>query len=200
MNRILQRALLAVAVASLLTIVASAVAATGVFRKAGSSPIAGVAAIDRPRAASDALDNRTAGWLSSLDATGRSPQIGDHRLGESKRLGMLPDGRVLYVVPTTMNRLCVVSATDDSCGDPLSEASPITLTIVDPDGPGGAGPLAYGAALDGVASVSFSAEEKTRTVPVRRNFFALQGKPTDTTEALSAPIVTFADGQSQPAG
>jgi len=200
MNRILQRALLAVAVASLLTIAASAVASTGVFRKAATSPIAGIAAIDRPQTPVDTLDARTASWLSNIDAMGRSPQIGDHRLGESKRLGILPNGRVLYVVPTTMNRLCVVSTTDESCGDPLSEASPITLTIVDPDGLGGTGPLAYGAALDSVASVSFTTEGKARTVPVRHNFFAVQGKPTDTTEGLSAPIVTFANGQSQPAG
>jgi hypothetical protein len=145
--------------------------------------------------AAGALDAGTAAWVRHQDSVARSPQIGTHVLADSRRLGALPDGRVIYLVPTTMDRLCVVIATTaESCGNPLTRNSPITFTTIDPDGRGGVPPIAYGTALTGVASVSFAVAGTHHTVEASNSMFVFRGAPDSTVDDFSDPTARFADG------
>jgi hypothetical protein len=142
-----------------------------------------------------ALDTGTAAWLEEEDLAEESPTIGSHLLASASKLGALPDGRIIYEVPTSMNRLCVVLAmTAESCANPLSKSAPISFTVVDRDGPGGAAPVAYGAALAGVKAVSFDVAGTHEVVPVSSNMFTFAGPAAATTADFSVPTVTFDDG------
>jgi hypothetical protein len=82
-------------------------------------------------------------------------------------------------VPTAANALCIVASFGaEACGPGLSAASPITESIVDPDGAGGVAPLVYGAALDGVDSVSLTISGQRQMIPVKNNVFVFQAQPT----------------------
>src|SRR6266550_9462295 len=183
-----KRVLFGVTVLSALTIVASvsAIAARGsTTRKAGDALIR-LGTVAHPATAEDRVDHGTASWLQATDAAGESPQIGTHLIGDARRLGEL-GSRAVYVVPTAMGRLCVVvSQLADSCSDPLTDARPITLAILDIDGPGGVGPIAYGAAEDGVKGVAFTVAGRSTHVLVHANMFAFRGRSSDTADDFSA--------------
>jgi hypothetical protein len=158
------------------------------------SPFTGIAVAGHSRTSADTLDAAAAANLQREDASGRTPQIGQHQLGASRRIAWLPLGAV-YVVPTAMNRLCVVVGdVAESCGDPLSHSSPVTFDVVDRDGAGSEGPIAFGVTRDGVTAVSFTVAGRPVTVKSHGNFFAFRGRPTDTSDAFSTPTVTFVDG------
>jgi hypothetical protein len=94
------------------------------------------------------------------------------------------------------HRLCIVVETSaESCGDRLTRQSPITETIVDDDGPGGRGAIAYGVALDGVAAVSFPVGGVPVRVPVRDNFWFWQQPAGSYARGFSPVSVYWADGR-----
>lgn len=144
------------------------------------------------------VDSETAAWLAAEDQTGAMPQVGSHIFAASRRLGALPNGSAVYVVPTTRNRVCVVlEMSAESCGNPLSRTSPVTFTTVDSDGPGGTAPVAYGYTLDGVKSVSFAVAGAPRAIAVSNNLFVDAEAASVTIDDFSSPSVTFADGSTQ---
>jgi hypothetical protein len=87
-----------------------------------------------------------------------------------------------------------VASLAETCSAALSEASPATFTIVDTDGVGGAGPVAYGVVTDSVRSLSFSVVGRPVTVRAHDNLFVFRGRPSDGTGDFSPATVTFADG------
>jgi hypothetical protein len=165
---------------SLSVAIALAVAAGGLAAAAVSGPLDGVLSADHPRSIRDVLDPATA---AMLQRDGQRNLAGRPLLGESRLLGTLPAGRRVYVVPTSAGRLCVVvERLAESCANPLTQATPITFAVARP---AGEGPVAYGVARDGVASVSFRVGGRRVTVPVRNNLFAYQARPG---ERFSAPV------------
>jgi hypothetical protein len=180
---------------SLALAVAFVVGAGGLAAAAVSGPLSGVFSAAHPRSAADVLDPGTAAMLRSDEVRGDA--IGVRLLDQSRLLGTLPMRRRVYLVPTSKGRLCVVvERLAESCGDPLTQAAPLTFTVVDPDRAGrGEGPVAYGVARDGVVSVSFTVGGRRETVPIHHNLFAFQARPTD--RSFSAPTVRFADGTSE---
>jgi hypothetical protein len=184
-------------------VAASVLVVVGVGVAAGWGPLSGLTAADRPATPADAPGEALQSQLKTDQAPAGSAidQVGA-RLADSARLvGTLPNEHKVYTLASTKGKLCIaVASLAESCGPPLSHASPITFTIVDPDGPGGVAPIAYGVALDGVTSVSFRVAGAPVTVPVHGNFFAYQASSADTGSDFSAPSVTFRDGSTQPVG
>jgi hypothetical protein len=82
--------------------------------------------------------------------------------------------------------------------DPLTRERPATVTIMRASPT--SGPVVYGAAIDGVTSVSFKVGGIPVTLPVRNNFYAWQGSPEQAQTPISAVTVTFADGSTTLAG
>jgi hypothetical protein len=175
--------------------VALAVAAGGLAAAAVSGPLDGVFSADHPRVAGDALDPATGAMLRRH--VRRHPSAGRPLLQQSRLLGALPTGRRVYLVPTSTGRLClVVERLAESCGNPLTQAAPLTFAVADADRAGGGeGPIAYGVARDGVVSVSFTIDGRRVTVPVRRNLFAFQASPG--ARRFSAPVAHFTNGTSR---
>lgn len=195
MNSIFKRVVFGIGVLSVLTIAASAIAATRISTTGASDPLARISAVNHAPTAADAVGPATAAWVEATDAADRSPQIGAHRIADARRLGVLPNSRAVYVVPSTMDRLCVLAAMlADSCGDPLSDSAPVSLTIVDGDGLGGSGPIAYGAAEDGVTAVSFIVAGIREKVPVHNNFYVFRGNSSDSPSDFSPLTATFTNG------
>ena len=61
------------------------------------------------------------------------------------------------------------------------------------NGPGATPPLSYGIAQDGISAVSFIAEGKETTVPVKNNVWAYEGR----NQALRSITVHYANGTTQ---
>lgn len=195
MNRRYTRFLLILGLAALVVAAASAIAWAA--SKSAATPFTGIAAANHPRGAQDVIDPATAASMRAEDAVYATPQIGAHLLGESRSIGSLPSGRRIYLVPTDKGGVCVaVASLAETCSAALSEASPATFTIVDADGVGGAGPVAYGVATDEVRSLSFSVAGRPVTARVHGNLFVFRGRPSDGTGDFSLATVVFADGST----
>jgi hypothetical protein len=193
MNRRYTRLLLTLGLVALVVAAASAIA--GAASKSAANPFTGIAAANHPRGAEDAVDAATAASMKAEDAVHATPQIGSHLLAESRSIGSLSSGRRIYLVPTDKGGLCVaVARLAETCSAALSDASPVTFTIVDADGVGGAGPVAYGVATDRVRSLSFSVAGRPVTVRVHDNLFVFRGRPSDGTGDFSSATVLFTDG------
>jgi hypothetical protein len=193
MNRRYTRLLLTLGLGALVVAAASAIA--GATSKPAANPFPGIAAANHPRGAQDVVDAATAASTKAEDAVHATPQIGAHLLGESRSIGSLPSGRRMYLVPTDMGGLCVaVARLAETCSAALSDAAPATFTIVDVDGVGGAGPVAYGVATDRVRSLSFSVAGRPVTARVHDNVFVFRGRPSDGTGDFSPATVVFTDG------
>ena len=193
MNRNYTRLLLTLGLTALVVASASAIAAA--TATPARNPFRGIAAANHARGAQDVVDAATAASMRAEDAVHATPQIGTHLLAESRSLGSLLSGRRIYLVPTDKGGLCVaVARLAETCSAALSDASPATFTIVDIDGVGGAGPVAFGVASDAVRSLSFSVAGRSATVPVHDNLFVFHGRPSDGTGDFSPATVTFADG------
>jgi hypothetical protein len=193
MNRKYTRLLLILGLAVVVVATASTIAAA--TSTSGANPLAGIAAANHPRGAQDAVDAATAASMKAEDAVHATPQTGSHLLVESRSIGSLPSGRRIYLVPTDKGGLCVaVASLVETCSSALSDAFPATFTIVDADGIGGAGPIAFGVATDRVRALSFSVASRSVTVPVRDNLFVFRGRPSESTDDFSPATVTFTDG------
>jgi hypothetical protein len=160
----------------------------------------GVVSVRPPAIAGGVLDTATATWLSNEDAEApASSSVGSHVLADARRLGALPTGRSVFLVPTRKGELCVVvSALAESCGQPLSSTSPITFTMIDPDGAGGDPLLAFGYAQSNVRSVSFTVAGKPQVVTVSPDqMFVYRDTSGATIDDFSAPTVTLSDGTTR---
>lgn len=161
------------------------------------NPLTGIGAADRPKRDGDTLGSGVQAQLrTDSPPSGGVDQVGT-RLTQSARLvGTLPSGRKVYVVPTERGRLCVVVARlAESCGNSLTPAEPVTFTAAW-DRPGDSA-YAYGVALDGVRSVSFSSHGSRVTVPVEHNFFVYETEPLDAPPGFGGLVVTFDGGETR---
>jgi hypothetical protein len=181
---------------------AGLISLAGAAIAAGVGPFSGITAADHPPSNSDTISPAVVQQIHGDElAPGNSmDQIGARDLGSARRVGTLASGRDVYLVATSKGRLCVVVATlAESCGDPLTQASPITFTVI---ASGSASypspPIAYGVARDGVAAVSFLFGGQRITVPVHDNFFAYEADGADSNARFSRPSVTFSDGTTEP--
>jgi hypothetical protein len=171
---------------------------TGVALSGSVDPLSGIGAADHPSTPSDRLGPAVQAQLR-LDRppTGAVDQIGGRLTGSARLIGTLPSGRRVYAVPTSKGRLCVVVAQlADSCGDPLTQAEPVTFTTVfrHPGDP----TYAYGIARDGVAAVSFTVSGEHVTVPVQRNLFVYETAPGDSPRSFGDVKARFSDGSVEP--
>jgi hypothetical protein len=169
----------------------------GVAVAASWGPLSTIGAADRPAEPTDMMSPAAKEQVRRHEI---SPDgvIGTRLSDEARLLGELPNGRKVYIVPTTKSKLCVVVAEGGgSCYAPLSRVAPITFTL-SKDGPA-APHVIWGAATDDVVSVSFELGGQPVTVPVEGNFYAWEGQPTETMKDVSPATVTFSDGTTQQA-
>ena len=173
---------------------------SGVAVAGSLNPLRGIGAADHPQTPSDALGPDVESQLRLDEPPGGAvDQIGGRLVGSARLVGTFPTGRKIYVVSSKKGRLCVVVAgLAESCGYPLTQADPITFTTLW-DGPGEPA-YAYGVAVDGVKSVSFSAVGGPVTLPVEHNLFVYASEPLNSPPGFGAVTVTFADGTVQPVG
>jgi hypothetical protein len=170
-------------------VAAGIVVTVGAAFASGVNPFRGISAADHPARPSDVPGPAVVDQLRVDELPGGRPfdQIGSRRIDSARLIGTLPSGRLVYLLPTSKGKLCVVVARlAESCGDTLTRESPITFTVVDPGR--GEPAVAYGVALDGVVSVSFEAGGRAITVAVRDNFFVYEAR---SGTSFSAPTATF---------
>jgi hypothetical protein len=122
--------------------------------------------------------------------------IGTRLVDQARFLGTIPGGNSVYVVPTTRGKLCVLIATvSETCVDALSRTRPATLTTLtpSPNKPS----VVWGVTMDGVESVSFTANGAPVTTPVTNNFYSWTG-PSNTGGPVRVADATahFGDGSS----
>jgi hypothetical protein len=163
-------------------------------------PLSAIGAADRPAEPTDTLSPAVIEQLrkNEFSPPGWISPIGTRLVDQARLLGELPDGHKVYAVPTSKGKLCILVAEyAESCGDPLTRARPITLTIskTGPSSPH----VIWGATADDVVSVSFEVGGQPVTVPVENNFYAWEGQATARLGGVSPATVTFSDGSSAPA-
>jgi hypothetical protein len=182
------------------TVVAVGIIVSGVAVASSLNPLSGIGVAEHPQTPSDVLGPDVQAQLRSDEPPGGAfDQIGGRLVGSARRVGTFPTGRKIYVVSTKKGRLCVVVAgLAESCGYPLTQADPITFTT-SWDRPGEPA-YAYGVAIDGVKSVSFTAGGRYVTVPVEHNLIVYESEPLNSPAGFGAVTVTLADGTVQPVG
>jgi len=169
----------------------------GVAIAAGLGAFDGISAANHPQTSTDKLDSAMADFVANANiGLGSIPGSPDGQVvaSGSRLIGQLADGANVYVMPTTTNRLCVVTQQTPGsenysgieCRDPLSQSAPTTLVSKPP--------LIYGVAQDNVASVSFNTSSGPVTVPVKGNVWSYEGDAVH----LTSVTVTFDDGTTQP--
>jgi hypothetical protein len=185
-----------------LAVVAAVIAAlSGAVAVAASSwgPFANIEAVQHPATATDKLPSAVVAQLRTDEAPpGSVDQIGKRLVGDARHLGVLADGYDVYAVPTSKGKLCVVVALlSESCGEPLTHERPLTMTVVE-RGPGSP-PVVWGAAADGVESVSFRVGGTLVQVPTRGDAYTWQGTAAQAQASISDVTATFSDGSTVPA-
>jgi hypothetical protein len=172
----------------------------GVAVAASWNPLSAIGSADRPAEPTDTLGPAVIEQLRRNEATppGWISPIGTRLVDEARLLGELPDGHKVYAVPTSKGKLCILVAESvESCGDPLTRERPITFTLskTGPSSPH----VIWGATANAVVSVSFEVGGQPVTVPVKNNFYAWEGQPTERLSGVSPATVTFSDGTTAPA-
>lgn len=177
----------------------------GVAVAASWNPLAGIGSADRAARPDDTVSEAVKEQLRAHESSwpGGVSQLGTRLVDEARLLGRLPDGRNVYAVPTSTGKLCLLEAvatriSGEACYPPLTRAAPITWLMAKarPSAP----LVIWGAAADGVVSVSFNVAGEPVTVPVEDNFYVWQGQPTATRDSVSPATVSFTDGTTAPAG
>lgn len=169
----------------------------GVAVAASWGPLSAIGAADRPAEPADKLSPAAKEQVRKHEIL-PDGVIGARLVDEARLVGELPDGRKVYVVPTSKSKLCIIVVEGGgSCHPPLSRAEPITFER-SKAGPG-APHIIWGVATDDVISVSFELGGQPMTIPVEGNFYAWEGQPTETFKGVSPVTVTFSDGTTQQA-
>ena len=181
------RPALVVAVAALAFVVA------GVAIADGLGAFDGIGAAQHPRTGADVIDPAT--W----DAIehGSMPIPRGLLFDTARRVGQLPGGQNVYVIARSgdNDNLCVVvgpAQPESTCHSSLTRRRPTTV-LVDAQDPKHR--IVFGVALDGVTAISFAANGRNITVPVKDNLWAYR---TENWQALTAPQLSltahFANG------
>jgi hypothetical protein len=177
-------------------VLATALLAAGVAIAAGLDPFAGIGAASHAQTPRDVLAPAV---LAPFNRANRN--FSGSLVPESPRLlGRLTSGRRIYVAKTTKDSLCVLVTNHGklgtvSCGSPLTQAEPVTVTsfVRVKNGPNATLPLNYGIAKDGITAVSFTAHGSEKTVPVKNNVWFYEGQ----SNVLASITVHYADGHTR---
>jgi hypothetical protein len=165
----------------------------------GWGPFAGIAAANHAQTAQDVLAPAVVAQLAQVP---HRSHFGPRFVFDSSRLvGQFSDGGRLYVISTTKGDLCIVVVKNATrlasvgCGNPLTQTKPTTVTTEDlvVNGPNATTPLTYGIAQDAVSAVSFIAEGKETTVPVKNNVWVYEGR----NQALRSLTVHYTNGTTR---
>jgi hypothetical protein len=169
-----------------------ALAGTGVAIADGLGAFNGIGAAQHPQSPAD-VSPQIPAWLQESCAD--EPFYTDlcHLVPDSSRLvGQLPGGDKLWVVASTRGNLCVVVESDGAgCGSALSSSQPTTAIV---ENRTMSEMLAYGVALDGVTSVSFTVRGEEVTVPVKDNVWAYE--QASSAYEIQDLVAHFADGRT----
>jgi hypothetical protein len=197
-NRWINRFLIVVAAGSLVAICASSIALSSSGSRSSVDPLQGISAVKN--APAGVTDSSARDALESLKASDSGP-IADQQLDEARLLPATVSGHRLFLIPSTSGDLCMfVQSTIEACTSPLSLSHPALFSVVDPDGPGGVGPLVFGVARDGVSTISFNVDGVKETVPVTGNFFEYQAGGSINADGITDATATSANGQSASLG
>jgi hypothetical protein len=176
-------------------VVAMALAGVGVAIADGFGAFDGIASVQHPQTGADVIDPATRAYM---DGGSSMPRIGGLEWDTSRHLGRLANGQNVYVIETTFPELCFIVGPPNpewQCRDPLSSSHPTTDFVYTQ---GGKPWTVVGVALDGVTAVSFDANGREVTVPVKDNFWMYT---TSDDDATSGPVlsvtVRFADGTTR---
>jgi hypothetical protein len=181
------RPAIVVAVAVLAFVVA------GVAIADGLGAFDGIRAAQHPRTGSDVIDPAT--WAAIEHGSMPIP-IG-LLFDTARRVGQLPTGQNVYVIARSGHddNLCVIvgpSQPESTCHSTLSRKRPTTVLV---DAQDLKNRIVFGVALDGVTAVSWEADGRNITVPVKDNLWAYT---TEDWTALTGPQLSltahFADG------
>lgn len=179
----------------------AALAGVSVAIADGFGAFDGIAAAQHPQTGADVIDPATRAYMEGRNCNhwpNQSPPqcmavIGGLLFGTARVVGQIPSGQDIYVITTTSNSLCFVVGPPHpewSCDDPLSRSHPSTVFLYgqDPD----ITPPTFGIAVDGVTSVSFEANGREVTVPVKDNVWMYPGDVF--ASAMLSLTAHFADG------
>jgi hypothetical protein len=177
---------------------AIALALRGSSASPASTSATGIGAVSSSR--ETALDAASASTERMLNARGfLTATAGARLLSEARTVPVTVAGSRLYLVPTEKGKLCLfLEVYGETCSDPIGAANPALIVAEDRDGPGGAGPLVYGVAMDGVSSVTFELGGRRATVHVAQNTFVYRGDSAASAGTLLPVSASFADGSSTP--
>lgn len=124
--------------------------------------------------------------------------IGCGGSGSARHAGRLPGGQSVDVVRGQNGTFCVVvKGLAKACGNRLSASSPISFGGLSGNSAIGTPPVAFGVTRSGVVAVSFVYDGKRFSVPVRDNFFSVQGTAAGALARFSCVTVTFRSGKSK---
>lgn len=185
--------------ASALIVSGSALAFTmhGTGRKdVAVDPFQGISAVARPTGGQSTLDPTTSAEIQSLSADHAGTALAAQILSEARALPTTVNGNKIWLIPTKTGELCLFFRDLEGCTQLMSRRSPAMFVVNGADASAGGGATAFGVAMDGVTSVSFTVGDKPQSVPVTQNVFEFQGVPGTSVADFSVPVVTFADGTS----
>jgi hypothetical protein len=182
-----------------LAVIVLVLAAGAALAASSWGPLAKIGTADHPASRKDALPPSILAQLKAdqQPAGAGVDSIGIRLVNQARLLGTLPDRTAVYAVPTSKGKLCVLVATvAETCVDALSPTRPATLTILTPapDKP----TTIWGVAMDGVESISFTANGTAVTAPVHNNFYAWQNSLGTRRVHLAAATANFSDGSPVP--
>lgn len=172
----------------------AAVAGVSVAIADGFGAFDGIAAAQHAQTGADVIDPATQAYMEcETEAKPCMPVIHGLLFDTTRVVGQLPSGQNIYVVSTTSNDLCFVVGPPHpewNCDDPLSRSHPSTVFLYgqDPE----ITPPTFGIAVDGVRSVSFEANGREVTVPVKDNVWMYPGDVF--ASAMLSLTAHFADG------
>ena len=175
-------------------IVVAALALTGIAIADGFGAFDGISAAEHPRTGADVIDPATRAYMECESSRKPCMPVIHGLLFDTARvIGQLPSGQNIYVAATEANSLCFVVGPPHpewNCDDPLSRSHPSTVFLYGQDP--GITPPTFGIALDGVTAVSFEADGREVTVPVKDNVWIYPGDVFFS--AYSRLTAHFADG------
>jgi len=171
----------------------------GVAYATGFNPFKGISAANHPATANDSLPAWLAADIAQFNSTYEQTGHGQLLPDSARLIRQLPSGMRFYTLATSAGDLCLANVYPPvssnarggfSCGDSLSQTTPITVGSEEPAGPATA--ISYGLAMDGVTAVSFMAGGGETTVPVTDNVWIYAGQAN-----LQTVTVHWADGSTQ---
>lgn len=161
------------------------------------SPLRGISAVATAQSGEHAIDPESLATLQALNARrgsdGRAME--DQLIADARVMPTTVNGKRLYLIPTDRGGLCAfLEGGIETCGAPLSDTNPALIIAVDDDGPGGVGPMVFGLAQDGIASITIRVSGQQLSVPVDRNMFEFHAKSSARAAEVVGVVATRTDG------